>query len=111
MSSLGDTEVLPLEDTLLLVLSLPAMMTLLHGSKTGRSMCYALPTGHCELECPRVILAWFQLRIPRVSRNRTDAMQSLTSGSGPVEYLAERARSARQVSQSLSVTTERIPYL
>jgi len=35
-------------EALLAVLSLPAMMTLLHGSKTGRSMCYAVPAGHGE---------------------------------------------------------------
>lgn len=35
------------------------------------------------------------LRIPRVFRNRTIAMQSLTPGSGPIEYIAEGARSAR----------------
>jgi hypothetical protein len=51
------------------------------------------------------------LRIPRASRNRTVAMLSLTSGSGPVESLAECARSARQVSQSPNVATEWAPLL
>jgi hypothetical protein len=40
-SSLGDTKVFELEETLLAVLSFPAMMTMLHGSKTGRSIYYA----------------------------------------------------------------------
>ena len=53
---------LDLLETLLTVLSLPTIITLLHGSKIGRLICYAEPTGYSEFVPKEVLVTFVVIR-------------------------------------------------
>ena len=78
------------------VLSLPAMITMLHGPKTGRLIYYAVPTSYCKLERPGPILACYpNFQSQDLVSQSYRCFAKPYCGLDLVKYLARRARGAR----------------